>query len=96
MVKDLDLKSILDDIKTGIKRAKETTINKEKILTDLQDFCVEICNTKKIINDIVDCINIDSITDNDFKIKRQYKLQSVLTDLQSVIENLTEFVNDNK
>jgi hypothetical protein len=96
MVKNIDIKTIIADIKAGIEKATETKISKEKIVSDLQDFCVDLCNIKKTIADMIDCINIDAITDNNYKIKRQYKLQSVLTDLQSCIESITDFCADNR
>lgn len=96
MKKDIDIKAIIAQIKAGIEKAAEQTITKEKIVADIQEFCVELCHIKKLLADITDCINIDSATDNSLRIERIARLDIATNNLQDCIESLIVFCNDNK
>lgn len=97
---DIDIKAIIAQIKSGIEKATESqeiTLTREKVLSDVQDFCVDLCNIKKVLCDIIDCINIDSATDNkELQIERSARLNIAVSDLQSCIESLIVFHDSNK
>lgn len=96
MKKDIDIKTIFAQIKAGIEQATESTITKEKIVADITDFMIDLCNTKKVLADITDCINLDSATDNNLQVNRLARLVMATNNLQDCIESLSIFCNDNK
>lgn len=95
-MKEINLKAIIADIKSGIEKATEKEITKQKIVADITGFCVDLCNIKKVLADITDCINIDSATDNRLQIERIARLDIATSNLQDCIESLVVFCNDNK
>lgn len=96
MKKDIDIKAIIAQIKAGIEKATESTITKEKIVADITDFIIDLCNTKKVLADITDCINLDSATDNNLQINRLARLDIATNNLQDCIESLVAFCESNK
>lgn len=96
MKKNLDIKAIIADIKAGIEQATEQAITKDKIVADITGFTIDLCNIKKVLADITDCINIDSATDNELQVERLTRLVMATGNLQDCIESLVIFCKDNK
>ena len=69
---------------------------KERIISDLDKYRVGIIDIKRTICDIIDVINIDKATDASINIKSAWRLQSIARDAQTIIDNITNFIDANK
>ena len=69
---------------------------KECIISDLDKYRVGIIDIKRTICDIIDVINIDKATDASINIKSAWRLQSIARDAQTIIDNITNFIDANK
>lgn len=49
-----------------------------------------------MLSDIIDCINIDCATDNEFQIARKTSLELATDNLQNCIGSLAIFIENNK
>lgn len=96
MAKNLDIKAIIADIKAGIEQATSQAITKEKIVADVQQYLVQLCDIKKALADITNNINLDIATDNKLQINRLLRLEMATNNLQDCIDSLGMFYNDNK
>lgn len=69
---------------------------KERIVSNLDKYRLSIINVKRTICDIIDVVNIDKATDASIDIKSARRLQSIARDAQTIIDNITDFINANK
>ena len=69
---------------------------KERIISDLDKYRLGIINVKRTVCDIIDVINIDKATDANIDIKSAWRLQSIARDVQTIIDNISDFINANK
>ena len=69
---------------------------KERIISDLDKYRLNIINIKRIICDIIDVVNIDKATDDSIDIKSAWRLQSIARDAQLIIDNISDFIDANK
>lgn len=69
---------------------------KERIMSDLDKYRFSIINIKRTICDIIDVVNIDKATDAIIDIKSAWRLQSIARDAQTIINNITDFIDANK
>lgn len=95
-MKNIDIKAIITEIKSAVEKSAETDITKDKVVSDITGLTVELCNIKKLLSDIIDCINIDSATDNKLQINRLARLDIATNNLQDCIESLVLFCDSNK
>ena len=96
-MKNIDIQTIIASIKSAVDSATESAgeITKDKILTDITGFTIELCHTKKILCDIQDYINLNSATRQGIQIDRLTRLGMAINYLQEAIESLNQFSNSN-
>lgn len=90
-----DLLEKLTNLFAGCDSGADAQI-KERIVSDLDKYRLSIINVKRIICDIIDVVNIDKATGANIDIKSAWRLQSIARDAQSIIDNISDFIDVNK
>lgn len=90
------LEKLLSDCLDKLSDESQPIELKDKIISDIDKITLSIIDYKKTISDIIDVVNISTLSDKANLLKSQYLLKSLANDLQKFIDDSTEFIINNQ
>lgn len=97
MMKQIEkIEKLLADCLDKLSDESQPIELKDKIINDIEKITISFIDSKKILSDILDVINISKITDNNTIVRAPVALDSILFELQKLIDSSIEFININK
>lgn len=90
------IEKILSDCLDKLSDESQPVELKDKIISDIEKITISFIDSKKTLSDILDVINISKITDNNTIVRAPVVLDSILIELQKLIDSSIEFINTNK